>query len=688
MLDSLRSAPQSIRLGPFEVDFRAGELRRGGVKTILQEQPRRILAILVARAGDVVTREELRQAVWSSDTFVDFEHGLNAAVKRLRDALGDSAEAPAFIETLPRRGYRLIAPVEHIEPRVGGITPAALPSAPENRKTAVLWTLAACGAVIAVAGLAGRFRDLPANPSASAPHVVVLPCRLIAGAEDERAYCDGLAALLTSRLASLTTTQRLQVTPSSEVRARSVTSAAAARGELGAGLAFEGSVMRSGRWRAVNYALVNTLTGSQIDATSFTTDVGDGFTSQERVVSWALDALSRWLTAKPDVQQPRATTLAEAEDYVIQGHGYLLEYQRPTNVDTAIMLFQRALALDPSHAPALAGLGLAFWRKFEATRDPAWVGRARDTCTQAQSADGQLADAQVCLGAVYSGTGEYERAADAFRRALQLQPESDAAHRGLATALEQLGRYGEAEQTFLRAIALRPYYWEGRAWLGSFYRTRARFDESIAQYQQATLLSPDNARAYALFGGVLILAGRYPEAIEQCRHSVQLQPNATAYSNWGMAAYRQRRFTDAISQLEMASALSKDYRRVGNLARAAYWAGQRDRARELYEEALTIGRQELTVNPRNPDVQLQVAEFLVKLGRPREAVALLDETRLAGPHERHFAAMTLAQAGESDRALTLLREAIDTGLPRVELAAWIDLDPLRTNPKFPALQQP
>jgi tetratricopeptide (TPR) repeat protein/DNA-binding winged helix-turn-helix (wHTH) protein len=685
MLDNLRSAPRAIQLGPFQVDFRSGELRRGGVTTTLQEQPRRILAILVARAGDVVTREELRQAVWSSDTFVDFEHGLNAAVKRLRDALGDSAEAPAFIETLPRRGYRLIAPVETI---AAPVPPAGVRSSPYSRKSAVLWMLAACAAIIAVAGLAGRFRHPSASLSASAPHVVALPCRLIAGAEEERAYCDGIAALLTSRLASLTTTHRLQVTPSSEVRARNVTTAAKARGDLGAGLAFEGSVMRSGGTRAVNYALVDTLTGSQIDATTFTAAVGDGFTSQERVVSWAIDALSRWLAEKPDVPHRRATQLAEAEDYVIQGRGYLLEHHRPGNVDTAITLFQRALALDPSHAPALAGLGLAFWRKFEVTRDPVWVGRARDTCTQAQTADGSLADAQVCLGAVYAGTGEYERATDAFRRALQLQPESDAAHRGLAAALEQLGRYGEAEQTFLRAIALRPHYWEGRIWLGSFYRTRARFDEAIAQYRQATLLSPDNARAYAVLGGVLTLAGKYSEAIEQCRHSVQLQPNATAYANWGMAAYRQRRFTDAISQLEMASALSKDYRRVGNLARAAYWAGQRDRARQLYEDALTIGRRELTLNPRNPDVQLQVAEFLVKLGRPREAVALLDETRLVGPHERHFAAMTLAQAGESDRALTLLREAIDTGLPRVELAAWIDLDPLRTNPKFPALQQP
>ena len=147
--------------------------------------------------------------------------------------------------------------------------------------------------------------------------------------------------------------------------------------------------------------------------------------------------------------------------------------------------------------------------------------------------------------------------------------------------------------------------------------------------------------------------------------------------------YRLRRFGEAVGRLEMAQALAPDFRRVGNLARAVYWTGDRDRARQLYEDALAEGRKELGVNPLNADVQLQVAEFLVKLGKSSEAIAVLDQVRLAGPHERHFAAMTLTQAGESARALKLLQEAIDAGLPRVEVTAWIDLDLLRTDPRFP-----
>ena len=109
---------QVVRFGAFELDLRVGELRKAGVRVNLQEQPFKVLECLVERPGELVTREELRQRLWQDDTFVDFEHGVNAAVKRLRETLGDSAETPRFIETLPRRGYRLIAPVQRDQPPV------------------------------------------------------------------------------------------------------------------------------------------------------------------------------------------------------------------------------------------------------------------------------------------------------------------------------------------------------------------------------------------------------------------------------------------------------------------------------------------------------------------------------------------------------------------------------------------
>jgi tetratricopeptide (TPR) repeat protein len=310
------------------------------------------------------------------------------------------------------------------------------------------------------------------------------------------------------------------------------------------------------------------------------------------------------------------------------------------------------------------------------------VPRARDACTRAQAADKSLADAQVCLGTIYTGTGQNEQAVAAFTLALRAEPESDAAYRGLAAAQEQLLRYEEAEKTFLRAVELRPHYWEGRIWLGAFYRSRARYDEALEQYRQAVLLSPDNARAHALLGGALTLAGRYAEAVEAYRRSIAIAPTPIAYANWGMTAYRQRRFQEAVGLLEMADALAPDFRRLGSLARACYWAGDRQRALKLFDDTLAAGRRELGVNPKNTDVVLTVAEALAKLGRGREAIATLRDATLVGPHERYFAALTYIQAGDPDRALPLLKDAINTGLPRAELAAWIELDPLRSDPRF------
>src|SRR5262249_9796002 len=145
-----------IRFGMFEIDLHSAELRRNGLKVRLQEQPFQVLAMRLERPGELVTREELRRRLWSADTFVDFDHSLNAAIKRLRDALGESAEAPVFIETLARRGYRFIAPVDGSPaPSTVGIAPASERAKSPPRRRVRLWMLATASLVVVAAGLLG-----------------------------------------------------------------------------------------------------------------------------------------------------------------------------------------------------------------------------------------------------------------------------------------------------------------------------------------------------------------------------------------------------------------------------------------------------------------------------------------------------------------------------------------------------
>src|SRR2546421_5985250 len=152
-------SPGILRFGVFEVDLRAGELRKQGVRIKLQEQPFHVLTLLLQRPGEVITREELRSELWQSETFVDFDNSLNTSINKLREALGDSAENPRFIETLPRRGYRFIAPVTSVEGTTRGTaTGASVPWRPSNRKIVVTAAIAVLAAGIA-GGLLWRARQ-------------------------------------------------------------------------------------------------------------------------------------------------------------------------------------------------------------------------------------------------------------------------------------------------------------------------------------------------------------------------------------------------------------------------------------------------------------------------------------------------------------------------------------------------
>ena len=168
------STPHLVRFGVFELDLRSGDLRKAGARILLQEQPRQILTVLLERPGDLVTRDELRQRLWPSDTFVDFEHGLNAAVKRLRDTLGDSAETPRFVETIPRKGYRFVAPVL---PSDGGEpSRPSVPAPPPSERSH--WPLAWVTALVLVASVAAagawRLRGLMAGGTAPPMKIVTL----------------------------------------------------------------------------------------------------------------------------------------------------------------------------------------------------------------------------------------------------------------------------------------------------------------------------------------------------------------------------------------------------------------------------------------------------------------------------------------------------------------------------------
>jgi TolB-like protein/DNA-binding winged helix-turn-helix (wHTH) protein len=264
---------RAVRFGLFGLDLRASELRKNGVKIKLQEQPFRILVSLLRQPGEVVTREELRRELWASDTFVDFDHSLNAAIKRLRDALDDSAENPRFIETLPRHGYRFIT----------SAVPDALHQKPTSLHLRRRGLFLAAGAILAVAALlfavdGGGLRSKALSPAVIQPQIrslAVLPLTNISADPDQEQFADGMTdALITelSRIGSLRVISRTSVMQYKGEKHKPLPQIGR---ELNVDAVVEGSILRSGNRIRIAAHMVYSPTDQNLMAETYEQDLGD-----------------------------------------------------------------------------------------------------------------------------------------------------------------------------------------------------------------------------------------------------------------------------------------------------------------------------------------------------------------------------------------------------------------------------
>ena len=531
----------------------------------------------------------------------------------------------------------------------------------------------------------------PRSPQSVVRNFVILPCRATGDAMAQ-AYCDGLTDTLSAKMTPLAVGRGLQVTSTLEVRRRGVTDASQARRDFGATLVLEGSILRAADSVRVNYVLVDTATLKQVDAYSSTAAAADAFGLQDRVASWAASALALKLST-----EERQTLVAAAPgtpaalQLFLEGRGYLLNYQVPGNIDRAIALFDRAIALDPRYAPAYSGLGAAYWQKYEASQEPARVQQARAACAQAVALDAELSGSHICLGTIALGTGAPEEAVQHFQAVIDREPTNDEATLGLARAQARAGAAADAEVTYKRAIELRPTYWATHVWLGTFYREHARYAEAVRAYEEAVRITPDNARAYFILGGLYGSIGRYDDAIAACRKSVELAPSVEAYGNWGMTLARLRRFPEAVDKFEQAKRIGPEvYRLDGNLARAYFYSSRGGEAAIEYRRAITLVEQALAINPQDLDARISLAAYRAKLGDRTKAI---DELRrlpspIGDPHVLVFGAVVYADLGDHANALRWLERASGLGLEPRELRDWIELDVFNRDPRFMKLVTP
>jgi len=579
--------------------------------------------------------------------------------------------------------------------------PRALPSKPQVGwgQHGKRWVLPATLALLLIAVIgfllpnAWRWssRKSGARVLAGPKNLAVLPFQAIGGSPENQAYSDGITETLTTHLTQLTATHALQVVPAREVRLRRVSSAEAARKELGVSLVLEGTFDRSGNVVRVNYVLVDTGTLRQLRAATITADASNPFAVQDRVAESTVGLLE--LELKPQERQAletHGTQVAGAYEFYLQGRGYLQNYDKPENVENAVSVFGRALSLDPNYALAHAGLGEAFWKKYEARKESEWIEPARKACERARALNSKLAAAHICLGTVEDGTGHSEKAVSEFQRALETEPTSDDAYRGLGAAFEHLGQLAQAEKTYRQAIELRPHYWAGYNWLGAFYFNQARYTEAAEMFSQVVALAPDSFRGYSNLGAVYTQQGRYREAIPTLERSVAIRTTATALSNLATAYFYQRRFAEAAQTYGAAvKADERNYVFWGNLGDALYWTpGRRAEAAAAYRKANALAEAKLQVNARSARVLADLGFYHAMLDERKAALSQLRralEIAPDNPSVRFEAALVYNQFGETDRALGWLEKAVAVGYSPATIRDTPNFDSLRANPRFQAL---
>jgi TolB-like protein/DNA-binding winged helix-turn-helix (wHTH) protein/Tfp pilus assembly protein PilF len=516
---------QLVRFGLFEFDPESKELRKQGMRIKLQGQPVEILALLLARPGELVTREEIQNKLWQADTFVDFEHSLNAAIKRLRAALGDSAETPRFVETLARRGYRFIAPVDR-GPSAPVEPPAALP---RRRRSLILPGVVAAVAIVSalVATNVVKLPDRIRGGGASSPinSLVVLPLKNLSGDPEQDFFADGMTDELSAQLAGVSALRVISQTSSLHYKGTTKPVPEIAR-ELEVDAVVEGSVLRSGDRIRINVQLIQAKPEKRRWGQTYERNVRDVLMLQGEVAQAIVDQIRVEVTPgeKARLSQARAAS-PEAHLEYVKGRFYWSK-RTEEGLRKAGDCFQRAIENDPGYALAYAGLA------------DSWAAMAWYAYLPAREA--------------------FPKAKAAVMKALQLDPGLAEAHTTLAfITLYYDWDWAAAEREFLRAIELGPNYANAHHWYAEYLSLNGRHDSAIKESERARELDPLSSIINTWVGSRYFFARRFDMAVEQFRNVVEMEPGfAPVHLMLGQAYEQKGMFQEAIAELENGVILS------------------------------------------------------------------------------------------------------------------------------------
>src|SRR5882724_7882745 len=597
---------RTIRFENFEFDFRSSELCEHGRKVKVQGQPVQILAMLLEQPGELVTRDELKNKLWPGDTFVDFEHSLNAAVKRLRQALHDSAENPRFIETLARRGYRFIAEVAVVEgPRVNIREPAAdnvltaddreQPEVAE--KTAVVnrlarplaWKLSALALLVIstiVAVWMIRSRSVPPPAIRS---LAVLPLENLSSDPSQEYFADGMTDQLITDLGQISALRVISRTSVMQYKGVRRPLPQIAR-ELNVDAIVEGSVERVGDRVRISAQLIHAPTDRHVWSRSYEREMQNVLAMQDEVAQ-AIVAEIR-TNVNPRKQAPQASTRdidPQAYELYLKGR-YFWNKRTDEGLRKALEYFQSAVSKDPRDPRGHAGIADSYLMLAEYGTFPARdaVPKAKAAALKALELDDSLAEAHASLAALKEDYDwDWPGAEKEFKRALELNPSYATFHQWYAEFLAEMGRFNEAVDEITRARELDPLSLIVNTVVGEIFYESRQNDQAIQQLRRTLELDPNFAEAHRLLGETYLQLSKHDEAIAELQTALALsggsvQNEAFLGQAYGLAG-RKSEARAVLNRLKARSAQA--YVSPADLSLVYAGLGENNQALRLLEKA-------------------------------------------------------------------------------------------------------
>ena len=597
-----------VRFGTYEVSFRSGEVRKSGLRIRVQQQPMKLLEILLEHPGEVVTREELRSRVWPNESFGDFDQALNISIGKLRSALGDSAENPRFIETLPKRGYRFIADVSVVEadarPKrqepVAGDLPTTDPGlkiqgiglavAPQRRLWPTRWVIGALAVVLSLLiFFAWRFRSRAPAPT-GIRSIAVLPLENLSGDASQNYFADGMTDELITDLAQISALRVISRTSVMVYKGAHKPLPQIAR-ELNVDAVVEGTVLRSGDQVRITAQLIEASTDKHIWSQSYEGELRDTLALQNRVAIAIADQIRINLTPQEQAALKNVKVVnPDAYESYLKGR-YFWNKRTADGLKVALAYFKQAIEEDPKYAQAYSG----------------------------------LADTYALLGdwqyAVMTPKEAFPKAKAAAIKALELDSSLGEAHNSLAFVLDGFDwDFDSAGKEFQRAIELGPGYATAHHWYAWHLSLLGRFDDAIAEMRKAENLDPLSLIINADLAELLDLAHSYDESIRQSRKTIEMDPNfALAHNQLAQAYLQKHMYDEAVAELQKAVQLSGDSPTcIANLARAYVASGKRSEAVKL------LGDLKKRSNPGYSNAS-EIAVIYTSLGDTDQAMNWLEK---------------------------------------------------------------